>query len=98
MEEEVNEIRERELEWKKLADLFAEYKEKMTEEVEGLRKIIREYKSSKMDMQEVLVKVRLRFLKNYFWSRPAPAFARHEFTILICHNILLDILSWFNHF
>jgi hypothetical protein len=53
----VNEIRERELEWKKLADLFAEYKEKMTEEVEGLRKIIREYKSSKMDVQEVLVKV-----------------------------------------
>ena len=57
MEEEVNEIRERELEWKKLADLFAEYKEKMTEEVEGLRKIIREYKSSKMEMQEILVKV-----------------------------------------
>jgi len=57
LEEEVNEIRERELEWKKLADLFAEYKEKMTEEVDGLRKLTREYKSSKMEMQEILVKV-----------------------------------------
>jgi hypothetical protein len=56
MEKEVQEIREREGEWKKLVDLFGEYKEKTGGEVEQLRKALKDFKAANSEMATLLRK------------------------------------------
>jgi DNA anti-recombination protein RmuC len=57
MEKEVQEIREREGEWKKLVDLFGEYKEKTGGEVEQLRKALKDFKVTNSELVALLKKV-----------------------------------------
>jgi DNA anti-recombination protein RmuC len=57
MEKEVQEIREREGEWKKLVELFGEYKEKTGGEVEQLRKALKDFKSTNNQLTDHVRKV-----------------------------------------
>jgi hypothetical protein len=54
LDKQVKESRKRELEWKELADLFGEYRNKMTSEIDSMREVIDQYKDVKEQLSAQL--------------------------------------------